>query len=187
VKTHCPHCAMTLTDPRTGCRSCTGEIAWEKPGGAPGRLFGAALGAGVTIAAWALIGPWMMTNPRPENLVFPGLYWVLCATLLGAYTGGVVRGRQDRLRTLFFGIVGPSLTALGLFGVAALVCYFPFFFAFSLPAVAFALPCAYLTERFNDPACWNPGRRRTWLRFALALPAFSFLIFLVLYGLASRW
>ena len=42
----------------------------------------------------------------------------------------------------------------------------PLFLLCSWPAVVAALPAALLTERFNDPGRWAPGRQARWMRRA---------------------
>lgn len=141
-----------------------------------GGVSGALLGVGMTMLAWPIVLVLMSRGSvRHDDLVMPGLAWAVCAAVLGFRTGWGVRGRIDRTRTLLHGILGPAVTAFYLAALGFAVVYFPFFLMFSLPAVLFAVPCALVSERFNDASFGDPAtqRRLTLLAGAvLALGAF---------------
>lgn len=144
-----------------------------------GALFGGLLGIGITSLVLSALALGLETCHHRYDLRVIG-FFVLCALLLGSWTGWRLEGRASRRSTWLHGLLGPGLVAYGLAVLLVgaevtprspghvLACLLAFL-ACSLPAVVFAVPAAWLAERFNDPACWAPGRRSRWLRRALAL------------------
>ena len=131
-----------------------------------GTRFGATLGLGVALLAWVGYCGAFKAHLHGPELLLSGLAWATCAAILGGYTGATVRGRTDRIRTLAVGLIGPACVAMLLTLLVAGVCYLPFYFVFSLPAVVFAIPCAILAERFNDSRFFEPGRQSAWMTAA---------------------
>lgn len=157
-------CAIYGCEPRRVRPAMAAKVEYETSPAAltalGGPLFGTLLGA-VAVMAMALV-------LHPDHTTYSkwcsdAAFWIGCGALLGGLTGCTVRGMDDHDRILFSGFAGPGLAAWAL-GTAlsvlivggqvllGAVILLPFVMLFSVVMIPFAVPCAYLTGFFNDPA-----------------------------------
>jgi hypothetical protein len=150
-----------------GCRRVAARTV--KPAAMPawqGPAFGAMLGASV-IGGW--IGQLERNRWDWEPMVF-----LLCAIILGGFSGRWLRHRHDARRIAIAGLLGPGLAYCAILLPLApfypqVMVYAPLVVLCGMIVSPLALPCAIVAARFNDPELANPRRQRLWLAVALVM------------------